>query len=136
MKIVLDTNVLLISIPRKSRYRPIFDALLNKKISLIISQDKLSEYVEIIADKATPSVANNVAELLLNLSNVLQVEIFYHWNLITEDKDDNKFVDATICGAAEFLVSNDKHFNVLAEVEFPPVKCISSEEFLERMSSV
>ncbi len=29
MKVVLDINVLLVSIPKKSKYRPIFDALIN-----------------------------------------------------------------------------------------------------------
>jgi predicted nucleic acid-binding protein len=41
MKVVLDTNVLQISLPNISKYRPIFDALLNQKFSLAISEDIL-----------------------------------------------------------------------------------------------
>lgn len=46
--VVLDTNVLLVSIPRKSKYRTIFDSLLNTNFILAISNDILSEYHEII----------------------------------------------------------------------------------------
>ncbi len=41
MKVVLDTNVLLISIPKISKYRPIFEALLKAKYELAISEDIL-----------------------------------------------------------------------------------------------
>ena len=47
MRIVLDTNALLIAIPTKSLYRPIFDAFLAKRFSLVISNDILTEYAEI-----------------------------------------------------------------------------------------
>lgn len=49
MRVVLDTNVLLVSIAPTSIYRPIFDALLAKKYTLAISNDILAEYEEIIA---------------------------------------------------------------------------------------
>ncbi len=48
MVVVLDINVLLVTIARKSTYRPIFDALLGGKFQLIISNEILSEYVEVI----------------------------------------------------------------------------------------
>jgi rRNA-processing protein FCF1 len=38
MKVVIDTNVLLMSIPRISKYRPIFDKLLKGKYRLAISE--------------------------------------------------------------------------------------------------
>ena len=62
MNVVLDTNVLLVSIAKKSRYRIIFDNLLANKFNLIISNDILSEYTEIIAQKANVNVANNISE--------------------------------------------------------------------------
>jgi predicted nucleic acid-binding protein len=46
MIIVLDTNSLLVCIVRKSRYRPIFDALLEGKVRLLISNDIVNDYAE------------------------------------------------------------------------------------------
>ena len=111
MKVVLDTNILLVSIPKKSPYRIIFDALLADKFELIISNEILSEYTEIIAQKTNSIVATNISEMLLSLSNVKKNDVFYKWNLIEIDKDDNKFVDCAVAGNADYLVSNDKHFN-------------------------
>ena len=39
MKIILDTNILLVSIPSKSQYRIIFNQLIQQKFNLIISND-------------------------------------------------------------------------------------------------
>lgn len=136
MRVVLDTNVLLVSLPRNSQYRLVFDSLLASKLDLVVSHEILSEYIEVISEKASPSVATNIAELLLNLSNVHQVEVFYRWNLISEDPEDNKFVDAAVSGNADFIVTNDRHFSVLAAVEFPKVNFVSLVEFIEMLTSV
>lgn len=130
MKVVLDTNILLVSIAKKSQYRVIFDSLLSNKFDLIISNDILSEYTEIIAQKTNGMVANNISEMLLALSKVQKQDVFYKWNLIEADKDDNKFVDCAIAGNADYLVSNDKHFNCLKNIEFPKLSLLNINEFM------
>ena len=45
MRVVLDTNVLLISIPSNSKYRPIFDSLINGDFELAISNEIINEYL-------------------------------------------------------------------------------------------
>ncbi|PPK99080.1 MULTISPECIES: putative toxin-antitoxin system toxin component, PIN family [Parapedobacter] len=131
MVVVFDTNVLLVSIARKSIYRPIFDALLIGKFSLVISNEIMSEYVEIIEQRSNAMVANNIAEMLLSLENLQKVEIFYDWRLINNDPDDDKFVNAAMVGKADYIVSNDKHFKVLESIEFPKVQVLDIDTFLE-----
>lgn len=131
MKIVLDTNILLVSIPKKSRYRIIFDSLINKQYQLIISNEILSEYTEIISQKTNQLIANNISEMLLSLANVHKQEVYYKWNLIEADKDDNKFVDCAVAGNVDYLISNDKHFNGLKKVEFPKLTVLNIDEFVE-----
>ncbi len=131
MKIVLDTNVLLVSIPRMSKYRPIFDALLSGRIELSVSNEILSECLEIIAVKITPTIANNIAELLMNLPNVELIATYFRWSLITADADDNKFVDCAIAANSDYLVSNDRHFRELERISFPQVNVLTPIEFLD-----
>jgi uncharacterized protein len=131
MIIVLDTNILLISIPKFSKYRPIFDGLLNGKYTLAISNEILSEYIEILSQKTTPTIANNIAELILSLPNTTKTEIYFRWNLIKSDADDNKFADCAIASNAAFIVSNDKHFRELKDIQFSGVKTIKADEFLQ-----
>lgn len=63
-------------------YRPILDALINGEFGLVLSNDILSEYIEIIERKANALVSNNIAEMLLSLDNLNKVEIYFEWNLI------------------------------------------------------
>ncbi len=130
MRIVLDTNVLLTSLLKTSKYRPIFDPLISNKFSMVMSHDILQEYMEIIEQKTTPDIAKNVGELLINLNNVEFIDVYYNWRLIESDYDDNKFIDCAIAGNVKFVVSNDKHFNILKNIMFPKVEVIRSDQFL------
>ncbi len=69
--------------------------------------------------------------LLIQLPNVEKIEINFRWNLIPDDPDDNKFVDAAIAGRVKYIVSNDKHFNILTEIKFPIVEVMRIEEFIK-----
>jgi len=54
MKIVLDSNVLLVAIGKRSKYRPIWDAFVEGKYQLIVSEDILHEYEEILLTHSAP----------------------------------------------------------------------------------
>jgi len=56
--------------------------------------------------------------------------------LIIVDKDDNKFVDLAIASDADYIVTNDSHFNSLKEVSFPKVKVITIEDFLQAVKTI
>ncbi len=130
MKVVLDTNVFLVSIPPKSESHIIFQKILDKTYSLLVSQDILLEYEEILSQRANPIIAKNALMLLENLPNVLKVENHFRWLIITKDKDDNKFEDTAFNGNADYLVSNDKHFQALTQIDFPQVKLLNSQAFM------
>jgi predicted nucleic acid-binding protein len=55
--------------------------------------------------------------------------------LIDIDKDDNKFSDCAFAGNVHYLVTNDKHFNVLSSVSFPSINVITLEVFKDILSS-
>lgn len=64
-------------------------------------------------------MADFVLQTIENAVNIEWVNKYYHWNLITTDPDDNKFVDCAFACQAKFIVSEDKHFNVLKNIDFP-----------------
>lgn len=135
MRTVLDTNVLLTSIGRRSPFRPIFDALLRQQLTLLVSTSILLEYEEILARRNGPLVAQNILEALGSLRNVSRHEVRYNWRLPFVDPDDQKFVDAYVAGQADYLVSNDQHFSELAAAGFPTVRLVSVAEFLELLTN-
>ena len=128
-RFVLDTNILLVSISSKSKYHWIFQGLIHHQFELAITTDILSEYEEIISDKYSTTVAQNVIRTLLLLPNVIQTNVYYKWNLIQNDKDDDKFVDCAIASNADAIITHDKHFNILENIPFPPVKVLGLSEF-------
>lgn len=130
MNILLDTNVLLVAIARKSKYRPIFDAFLQEKFMLCVSTDILLEYEEVVGFHLGKRVASNLLQLIENAINVIFTHKYYKWQLIHADPDDNKFVDCAVAANAEFIVSDDNHFKCLKRISFPRVKVITANEFL------
>lgn len=72
----------------------------------------------------------NKMEILLESPQVIYQQIYYSWNAIKTDPDDNKFFDIAIAGNVDYLVTNDAHFNILKQLEFPTVKIINADEFL------
>jgi len=125
----LDTNVLLVSISSKSPYHWVFKQLVNEVFCLGITSEILMEYEEIIARKYNKTVAKDVIKTLLALPNVQQITVYYKWNLIAADADDNKFVDCAVSANATGIVTGDKHFNILKTVDFPKVQVFSISEF-------
>ena len=81
-----------------------------------------------------PKIANTVLQIIENAPNVELITRFFKWNLIAEDPDDNKFVDCAIAANAKYLVSNDKHFRALKNIDFPKVILLTVEEFKGKLS--
>ncbi|TLU98764.1 putative toxin-antitoxin system toxin component, PIN family [Dyadobacter luticola] len=131
MNVVLDTNVLLVALPSRSVYHPIFTALLDKTFELFVTNEIISEYEEQLSYRLGISRTDLHLQELLHLSNVHKIESYYLWQLIEADKDDNKFVDCAVACNADYLVSNDGHYNILASIDFPKVNVIKAGAFLE-----
>lgn len=103
--------------------------MLAGNICLCVNTEILNEYEEILAQKTTKKIAHNVVEAIARLHTTVYQEIYIHFGLIEQDVDDNKFVDCAIASKAEFIVTNDKHFNALKEMSWPKVLVLSIKEF-------
>lgn len=130
MKVVLDTNVLLVAIGKRSPFKPIWKHFIEGSFQVIVSEDILHEYEEIIRNHGAPGAAELVMDILEISADVIYKRIYFAWQAIPNAPDDNKFFDAAIAGGADYLVTNDAHFKEAALREFPNVKIISAEQFL------
>lgn len=102
-----------------------------KATTRCVSTEILLEYEEIIIKMTGDRVfASLVVEAIANAVNVEHVNPTYRFNLISADPDDNKFVDCAITAGATYIVSNDRHFNELANYDFPKVEVCKLSEFL------
>ena len=134
-RVVLDTNCLLQSISRKGRYYRIWCAFLDGEYDLCVTTEILEEYEEIIGRYTSPVVGKLLIEAILRANNTLRVDAHFRFGLIVADPDDNKFVDCAIVANAEFIVTNDSHFDVLSTISFPQVAVKGIDEFLVELQA-
>ncbi len=133
MRIVLDTNSLIQSIPERSPYSIVWKSILSGENTLCVSNEILKEYTEIVQRLVGIDTASYIVDAILESKHVELITPYYHFNLITADPDDNKFVDCAIAANAHYIVSNDKHFNILHSIPFPSVSVISLKNFAETL---
>lgn len=104
------------------------------KYCLCFTDEILNEYEEIIAQRTgSADVARNIIQAILNRTNTKHIRVYFRFELIKEDPDDNKFVDCAIKAEAKYIVSEDHHFDVLKDIKFPPVNVIGIDEFLQEL---
>ncbi len=129
-KIVLDTNCLISSLSRRGQYYPVWQGFQTGQYVLCVSTEILEEYAEKIAEKMSIQVATNVIHLLLESEFVELINPYFSLHLIEDDHDDDKFVDCAFAANATFIVSDDKHFEALKEIQFPKILVLKLKEFL------
>lgn len=133
MKIVLDTNCLIMAISSRNKYHSIWKSFLAGKYVLCVTNEIIEEYVEVIGRNISATVADMVVYTLLTKKNVQRFDPHFRFHLIESDNDDNKFVDCAINSGAKFIVTEDHHFNVLKKIPFPHVDCIGIDAFTEML---
>lgn len=128
MLFVLDTNIFVSALSATSPHHWVIDALLDEHFEICLSHEILLEYEEVLTRKYGTYVTTNFLKALQELPNAHNVEVYFQWRLL-EDEDDNKFVDAAVAGGASFVVSEDRHFRKLVEVDFPQVGLMRLNDF-------
>lgn len=122
--VVLDTNCLLQILGAHSQYRSVWVDFLSGKYILCVSNEILHEYEEILRQKAAPLVAELFLKVIAYSRNIMYKDPYFRFHLIEKDCDDNKFVDCAISCGADFIVTNDTHFDILSRIPFPEITII------------
>jgi uncharacterized protein len=136
VRIVLDTNIFLVSLAPNYKFHWIYQALLNGRFELAISNEILSEYHEQIVIRYGIEKTEASLDYLMLLPNVILSNPSFLWQMVQNDKDDNKFVDTYLSSQSDFIVSNDRHLYRLRNVDFPPISVLKYEEFEDQYKSL
>lgn len=128
--LVIDTNTLIQIISSKSPYHSIYESICDGSYSLCVTTEILNEYEEILLRLTRPSTAKAVINAIIENPFTKLITSYFKFGLITSDPDDNKFVDCAIASNAKFLVTEDRHFDILHEITFPHVDIIGIDDFM------
>ena len=132
--VVLNTNCLVQMLSVHSPCRTGWQAFRDGKYLLCVSNEILNEYEEIIERVANAAVAHNVVNAIIRSPYTRFYTPHFHFRLIEQDPDDNKFTDCAVIAGADYIVSEDNHFRVLDTIPFPKVNVIRLKEFIQQFT--
>ena len=131
MKIVIDTNTLISGIFWGERPYEVLDLWINGKISLLISEKILSEYIKVIKEissKKKSFLYEDWEVFILEHSILIQAPSIVN---VCRDPGDNIFLDCAISGEADYIISGDKDLLELQQIK--GIKIVNSSIFLKMM---
>lgn len=133
MTVCIDTNVLLGMFTASHSHRPILEAWLQRAFIWAVSTDILLEYEEIMLREGGAGKGTKMLRIMQMAAsahgNLRLVSPTYRFRAITEDPDDDKFADCAITAEADWLITEDRHFNSLIGSGYKP-QPITPEEFI------
>jgi putative PIN family toxin of toxin-antitoxin system len=107
------------------------DAFIDSKYSIAVSEDILKEYEEILQRHAAKGADKLIMEIFIESPDVYVQTVYYKWNALDNDPEDNKFFDIAVAANADYLITDDVHFNKVSKLKFTKINVLSSKEFLK-----
>jgi putative PIN family toxin of toxin-antitoxin system len=129
LRVILDTNIFLVSLAPNYKCHWIYQSLIQNKYNLVVSNEIITEYQEQISLRYGLDFTDASLDYLLLLPNVFLKNPSFLWQLVENDKDDNKFVDCYIASQSDYIVSNDKHIHQIKNNLFPQISVLRYDEF-------
>ncbi len=128
MRVVLDTNVFVSGIHWSGVSKKILYAWRTKQFLLVASFPIIEEISKTLTNFRIPLPAEDILEWeRIIVQNAILVEPSEKFDIVKEDPDDNKFIEAAVAGNAEYIITQDKH--LLKIKEFKGIKIITPKEF-------
>ena len=135
MIVCIDTNVLVQARAAGHSFFSILNAWVAGRFSLAVSTGILLEYEEVITRLSGRAAWIKFARLMdlaeLTTSGVIKVTPSFRFHVISDDPDDNLFTDCAITADADYVVTDDRHFQPLATAGYR-VRPIGPQEFVDR----
>jgi uncharacterized protein len=130
MRVVLDTNVFISGIFWEGNFcSQIIDKWKNRKFELVSSREILEEFVNTLKNFKIQMPEDMIEEWkYLIIKNSIMVEPTIKLEIIKDDPEDNKFLEAGIAGNVDLIISQDKH--LLNLEEYGEIKILSPMESL------
>jgi putative PIN family toxin of toxin-antitoxin system len=131
LDVVFDTNALVSALIRPGRPRELWNKVLEGKIQLVISQELLLEFDEVMSRPqfgryVKRSTLARFRKILFQKARLTRIRT--RVDFIKEDTDDNVVLEAALNGRAYYVVSGDGH--LLDLKSFKGINIVSVNEML------
>lgn len=132
VKVVFDTNVLVSAHFWKGPpYRCVLAVEAGLAI-LVLSDPILTELSDKLADKfgLSASEVDPILERLRKHAELTRIQGMAGW--VSQDPDDDKFIETALVGGAGIIVSGDRHLLALGTVQ--GIEILTVRQFLDRLA--
>ena len=133
MIVCIDTNVLPGMFGRAETLLPLRRGLLARRFTWALSTEILLEYEEIVAREMGAGAVERLMQFIEFVEQargvIRRVSPSFRFQLITGDADDNKFADCAIAADADFIITEDRHFDAMRGSGYKP-QPVTPEEFI------
>lgn len=129
LRVVVDTNVYISAIFWGGKPRRVIDLGRDGKIQIFTSEDIEQE----ILDKLTTKFGLNsddAGRVMADFSTFTKpIRVSRRIHVVTDDSDDDKFIECAVECGAEFIISGDKH--LLKMKRYKGIDIINAATFLK-----
>jgi putative PIN family toxin of toxin-antitoxin system len=129
MKVVLDTNVLVSGIFWRGNEAKVVKKCQLRELENCISKEILEEFVRVISYPKFGHPEEEIraaAEMITAFSTTVKPRRTFE--IIKQDKEDNKFLECAYEANARYIISGDEH--LLALGSFKNIRIMNAKEFL------
>ena len=128
LKVVLDTNIYISAILFGGNPERIRKLSKEKELEILISETMIAEVAEVLRKKfnwESWQISQIIDEIRETATLIIPKQTI---SIIKKDEDDNRILECSVEGKAQYIVSGDKH--LLSLKEYQSVKILSPAEFL------
>ena len=131
MRIIVDTNVFLSGIFWDGNFSSqIINLWRSRKADLISSYPIIEELIRNLRGFKIKMEEDKVQEWEnIIIQNSILVDPIEEINIVKDDINDNKFIEAAISGNADYIITQDNH--LLKIKEFRGIKILTPKDFLD-----
>ena len=130
-KVVLDTNSVISAFGWGGNPMRVMDLALDNKLSVVTSLEQIDELRRVL-DYPRLQLSLDEKEKVLNvfLEIAQLVSPKKRVDVITEDPDDNRILEAAVEGKVDYIISGDKH--LLDLKKYCGIHIVTASEFLNK----
>ena len=130
MKIVVDTNVLILGIFFGGFPRRILTSIINKQLTACATTEIINEYEEIVEEMIGRKQGHLNRTILAPLIQIMEIIEPVSHIKVCRDPDDDKFLECAKDSHALYVVSGDKDLLVIEKYE--NIQIITAKDFCEK----
>jgi uncharacterized protein len=133
MKVVFDSNVWVSSFAFKGRVRNLIDAVLTRRIEVVVSPEIIEETIGVLAGRkfGFPNVL--IAEIerqMREMARVVRPDV--RVKVVRRDSDDDRILECALAAGADAIITGDE--DLLSIGVFRGIRIISPGDFLDELA--